>query len=229
MKIKKCRYLESSGCVGMCTNMCKIPTQKVHAVVPPHVGGGRGGCRRPSPASFPRVHAPHGLAAVGGRPAVAAPTLCCPCLLPPASCLLPPASCLLPPASCLLPPTSFYNLHPQRRPHPCCTAVLPALQFFTDTFGLPLYMEPNFEDLSCEMMFGQHPPALEADKLYSQPCFTSQVCVCVGGGMPLCGSSLLLQLLLLCRGGHASALVSSARDPTRSPPAAAAAVQPGHR
>jgi hypothetical protein len=28
VKIKKCRYLESSGCVGMCTNMCKLPTQK---------------------------------------------------------------------------------------------------------------------------------------------------------------------------------------------------------
>lgn len=26
--IKKCRYLESSGCVGMCTNMCKLPTQR---------------------------------------------------------------------------------------------------------------------------------------------------------------------------------------------------------
>ncbi|KAL5647477.1 hypothetical protein ACJX0J_041832, partial [Zea mays] len=24
---KKCRYLESSGCVGMCVNMCKVPTQ----------------------------------------------------------------------------------------------------------------------------------------------------------------------------------------------------------
>lgn len=23
MAIKKCRYLESSGCVGMCVNMCK--------------------------------------------------------------------------------------------------------------------------------------------------------------------------------------------------------------
>lgn len=28
MKIQKCRYLESSGCVGMCTNMCKLPTQR---------------------------------------------------------------------------------------------------------------------------------------------------------------------------------------------------------
>ncbi len=26
--IKKCRYLEASGCVGMCVNMCKLPTQK---------------------------------------------------------------------------------------------------------------------------------------------------------------------------------------------------------
>nr|QCL07940.1 chloroplast carotenoid isomerase [Nervilia fordii] len=25
--IKKCRYLENSGCVAMCVNMCKIPTQ----------------------------------------------------------------------------------------------------------------------------------------------------------------------------------------------------------
>ncbi|KAJ8441826.1 hypothetical protein Cgig2_021516 [Carnegiea gigantea] len=26
--IKKCRFLESSNCVGMCTNLCKFPTQK---------------------------------------------------------------------------------------------------------------------------------------------------------------------------------------------------------
>ncbi|NEQ52391.1 MAG: DUF4033 domain-containing protein, partial [Leptolyngbya sp. SIO3F4] len=26
--IKKCRYLEQSGCVGMCVNMCKLPTQQ---------------------------------------------------------------------------------------------------------------------------------------------------------------------------------------------------------
>lgn len=72
--IKKCRYLESSGCVGMCTNMCKLPTQK----------------------------------------------------------------------------------------------------FFTETFGLPLTMNPNFEDLSCEMIFGQAPPPIEQDKVYDQPCFVRQ-------------------------------------------------------
>ena len=53
--IKKCRYLEDSGCTGMCVNMCKMPTQT----------------------------------------------------------------------------------------------------FFTDDFGLPLTMTPNFEDLSCDMVFGQ--------------------------------------------------------------------------
>lgn len=68
--IKKCRYLENSGCVGMCTNMCKIPTQR----------------------------------------------------------------------------------------------------FFTDMFGLPLTMNPNFETLECDMIFGQAPKPLEEDEVYNQPC-----------------------------------------------------------
>ncbi|KAM0822257.1 hypothetical protein ACQ4PT_071610 [Festuca glaucescens] len=69
--IKKCRYLENSGCVGMCVNMCKIPTQS----------------------------------------------------------------------------------------------------FFTDEFGLPLTMNPNFEDMSCEMIYGQVPPPLEEDPVSKQPCY----------------------------------------------------------
>eukprot|EP00877_Chromochloris_zofingiensis_P008838 jgi/Chrzof1/4207/Cz14g03040.t1 len=72
--IKKCRYLEHSGCVGMCVNMCKVPTQN----------------------------------------------------------------------------------------------------FFTNDFGLPLTMNPNFEDLSCEMIFGQAPPPMHLDAAYSQPCFVPQ-------------------------------------------------------
>jgi hypothetical protein len=71
VKIKKCRYLENSGCVGMCTNMCKLPTQK----------------------------------------------------------------------------------------------------FFLEKFGLPLTMNPNFETLECEMIFGQEPPPVELDPVYEQPCF----------------------------------------------------------
>jgi hypothetical protein len=68
--IEKCRYLEASGCVAMCINMCKLPTQR----------------------------------------------------------------------------------------------------FFTEEFGIPLTLTPNFEDLSCEMVFGQPPPALTSEAAYQQPC-----------------------------------------------------------
>ncbi len=70
VKIKKCRYLEESGCVGMCINMCKLPTQK----------------------------------------------------------------------------------------------------FFTESFGIPLTMIPDFEDFSCEMIFGQNPPPLDTEEASNQPC-----------------------------------------------------------
>lgn len=73
VRIKKCRYLENSGCVGMCVNMCKIPTQS----------------------------------------------------------------------------------------------------FFTNEFGLPLTMNPNFEDMSCEMVYGQMPPAFEEDPISAQPCYAN--------------------------------------------------------
>ncbi|GMH35633.1 hypothetical protein BSKO_03501 [Bryopsis sp. KO-2023] len=75
--IKKCRYLETSGCTGMCVNMCKIPTQK----------------------------------------------------------------------------------------------------FFTEDFGLPVTMKPNFEDLSCDMIFGEMPPSIEDDEAFKQPCFAAQCSV----------------------------------------------------
>ncbi|MGD1950192.1 MAG: DUF4033 domain-containing protein [Leptolyngbyaceae cyanobacterium] len=68
--IKKCRYLEQSSCVGMCVNMCKLPTQR----------------------------------------------------------------------------------------------------FFTEKFGIPLTMTPNFDDFSCDMVFGQMPPPLETEEAYQQPC-----------------------------------------------------------
>lgn len=72
--IKKCRYLVDSGCVGMCVNMCKVPTQT----------------------------------------------------------------------------------------------------FFTEKFGIPLTMTPNFEDLSCKMIFGQIPPDREVDPAYEQSCLEYQ-------------------------------------------------------
>jgi hypothetical protein len=75
--IKKCRYLEQSGCVGMCINMCKLPTQ----------------------------------------------------------------------------------------------------DFFAQEFGFPLTLTPNFEDLSCEMVFGQVAPPLEEEPIYHQPCLATQCSV----------------------------------------------------
>lgn len=70
VQIEKCRYLEDSQCVGMCVNMCKLPTQT----------------------------------------------------------------------------------------------------FFTEKFGIPLTMTPNFEDFSCQMVFGNAPPALDEDPALQQPC-----------------------------------------------------------
>jgi Beta-carotene isomerase D27-like, C-terminal len=51
---------------------------------------------------------------------------------------------------------------------------LPTQDFFTQGFGIPLTMTPNFEDLSCEMVFGQLPPPLETEAAYQQPCLVEQ-------------------------------------------------------
>ncbi|CAA2979021.1 Hypothetical predicted protein [Olea europaea subsp. europaea] len=83
--IKKCRYLENSGCVGMCINMCKIPTQ----------------------------------------------------------------------------------------------------DFFTNEFGLPLTMTPNFEDMSCEMVYGQVPPSFEEDPASKQPCY-ADICSIANPSSSVC-------------------------------------------
>ncbi|KAH7668297.1 Beta-carotene isomerase protein [Dioscorea alata] len=83
--IKKCRYLENSGCVGMCVNMCKFPTQ----------------------------------------------------------------------------------------------------DFFTNDFGLPLTMNPNFEDMSCEMIYGQVPPPFEEDPVSKQPCY-ADFCSLATPSSPIC-------------------------------------------
>ena len=49
---------------------------------------------------------------------------------------------------------------------------IPTQKFFTDNFGLPLTMNPNFETLECEMIFGQEPPPIEEDPVYNQPCLS---------------------------------------------------------
>jgi len=46
----------------------------------------------------------------------------------------------------------------------------PVQTFFTRELGMPLTMKPNFEDYSCEMVFGEVPPPAAADEAYAQPC-----------------------------------------------------------
>lgn len=51
---------------------------------------------------------------------------------------------------------------------------VPTQTFFTEKFGIPLTMTPNFEDFSCEMVFGQPPPPLETEDASKQPCLADQ-------------------------------------------------------
>ena len=46
----------------------------------------------------------------------------------------------------------------------------PVQTFFTEELGMPLTMKPNFEDYSCDMVFGLTPPPLEEDEALRQPC-----------------------------------------------------------
>jgi len=53
----------------------------------------------------------------------------------------------------------------------CCNMCkVPTQKFFTETFGLPLTIRPNFEDKSCEFCFGLTPPPIKEDPTYLQPC-----------------------------------------------------------
>lgn len=51
---------------------------------------------------------------------------------------------------------------------------VPTQVFFTEKFGIPLTMTPNFEDLSCQMIFGQIAPTPATDPAYNQPCLDGQ-------------------------------------------------------
>ncbi|MCL7033090.1 hypothetical protein MKW94_012611 [Papaver nudicaule] len=48
---------------------------------------------------------------------------------------------------------------------------MPSQKFIKDSLGMPVNMVPNFEDMSCEMIFGQEPPAPENDPAFRQPCY----------------------------------------------------------
>ncbi|RWR76442.1 beta-carotene isomerase D27, chloroplastic isoform X2 [Cinnamomum micranthum f. kanehirae] len=50
------------------------------------------------------------------------------------------------------------------------TCKLPTQTFFNDYMGVPLQMEPNFSDFSCQFNFGVRPPLTTEDKALQEPC-----------------------------------------------------------
>lgn len=50
------------------------------------------------------------------------------------------------------------------------TCKLPTQTFFKDYMGVPLVMEPNFHDYSCQFKFGVVPPAPEEESCLKEPC-----------------------------------------------------------
>ncbi|KAL3517360.1 hypothetical protein ACH5RR_019949 [Cinchona calisaya] len=50
------------------------------------------------------------------------------------------------------------------------TCKLPTQTFFKDYMGVPLLMEPNFTDYSCQFKFGVAPPQPEMDSALKEPC-----------------------------------------------------------
>ncbi len=54
---------------------------------------------------------------------------------------------------------------------------LPTQAFFTEKFGIPLTMTPNFDDFSCEMVFGQIASPLEEEECYQQPCLINRCAI----------------------------------------------------
>ncbi|KAK3194294.1 hypothetical protein Dsin_025604 [Dipteronia sinensis] len=50
------------------------------------------------------------------------------------------------------------------------TCRIPTQTFFKDYMGIPLLMEPNFSDYSCQFKFGVLPPLPEDDTILKEPC-----------------------------------------------------------
>jgi hypothetical protein len=61
---------------------------------------------------------------------------------------------------------------------------LPTQAFFTQDFGIPLTMTPNFADFSCEMVFGEVPPPLETEAVYTAPCLVHQCSIATAIAAP---------------------------------------------
>lgn len=48
---------------------------------------------------------------------------------------------------------------------------MPSQKFIKDSLGVPFNMVPNFDDMSCDMIFGEEPPAPSDDPALKQPCY----------------------------------------------------------
>ncbi|XP_027367669.1 beta-carotene isomerase D27, chloroplastic-like [Abrus precatorius] len=48
---------------------------------------------------------------------------------------------------------------------------IPSQCYIKDSLGMPVNMVPNFDDMSCEMIFGQDPPESSDDPALKQPCY----------------------------------------------------------
>ncbi|XP_004493731.1 beta-carotene isomerase D27, chloroplastic [Cicer arietinum] len=48
---------------------------------------------------------------------------------------------------------------------------IPTQSFVKNSLGMPVNMVPNFDDMSCEMIFGQDPPASTDDPSLKTPCY----------------------------------------------------------
>ncbi|KMZ56501.1 hypothetical protein ZOSMA_94G00250 [Zostera marina] len=48
---------------------------------------------------------------------------------------------------------------------------MPTQKFIREELGIPIHMVPNFENMSCEMIFGQIPPDEGDDPAVNQPCY----------------------------------------------------------
>ncbi|KAL8548140.1 hypothetical protein ACS0TY_007451 [Phlomoides rotata] len=48
---------------------------------------------------------------------------------------------------------------------------IPSQAFIKESLGVPFTMVPNFDDMSCEMIFGEEPPPQALDPAFTQPCY----------------------------------------------------------
>jgi len=49
---------------------------------------------------------------------------------------------------------------------------VPTQEFFSKDMGLDVTLEPNYDDFSCQFVFGKAPPLQDGDPAFQSPCFS---------------------------------------------------------